>query len=389
MSEYKYYIKKIDFPSSDLVVLEVGDKGGRPVFDYRPGQYAMISYNNSQGMPEDKHAFSIASSPTQRNFIRFGIKVQGSFTQGLLRLKKGDELVVAGPYGKFYYDETKYSDLVMIAGGIGITPFVSTLDYVASRGLNSKFSLIYSARTLQGATFYKEIMELEKNNPIISTLFSLTEEPVATGAKNIIYKRVDAEVISNFVGNVYGKTFFICGPTAFMNAMVNNLISLGVEKTQIKMEEFSMIPDNTFWSRLLNFSYATGFAFVLFILIINLINKTPADAAVIKKYNPALADKINQAAYDRLVSIYDAKNKALADLNQKILAASINPINTTTRQQAATSANQTPATSKQPIININNQPTASITTPPTPNPTPVYTPVNPVVTPPNPTTRVS
>ncbi|MHB8903821.1 MAG: FAD-dependent oxidoreductase, partial [Patescibacteria group bacterium] len=328
MSEYRYYIKNIYQPSSDQVVFEAGDKNGRPIFSFRPGQYAMISYRNAKGQVEDKHAFSIASSPSRVDSIFFGIKIGGSFTRGLLNLKVGDELSVFGPYGNFCYDENKYSDLVMLAGGIGITPFFSALNYATDLKLNNKLSLIYSARTKNNATFYNEIKNLQNLNPNISTLFSFTDETDNSFDKNIINKRIDARIIKDFVGSVEGKTFFICGPSLFMAAMVVNLLSLGVSKKQIKMEEFSMIPDSAFSARLRNFSYAFAFAVLIFIISFFLVYKptkattsSVANTDLKKKYNQTLVNNINQTTYNRTIAIYNAKNKALADLNQQILAA--------------------------------------------------------------------
>lgn len=370
MSEYKYFLKKIYQPDTDLVILEVADKRGQPVFAFRPGQYAMISYKNSLGKTEDKHAFSFASSPTQNNYLRFGIRLQGAFTRGLLQLKEGDEIIVAGPYGKFIYDENKYANLVLIAGGIGVTPFVSALNYATDLNLNNKLSLIYSTRTIKGATFYEELKDLEKKNPNISTLYSFTDEAGLISEKNVISKRIDADIIKNFIGNTFGKTFFICGPTPFMNAMITNLLSLGVERNQIELEEFSMIPDKALWSRLKNFSYALGLAAVLFTLSYNLINKNPINydstnntSGDKKVYDVALIDKLNRAAYDRLLIVYNAKNKALADLNQQVLAAT----------KANSTTTQSPTAITAPVVNTPIAPIISAPAPisaPTPAPTP-------------------
>jgi len=368
MSEYKYHIKKIYQPSPEMIILEAGNKTGQPVFNYRPGQYAMISYKNKYGLPEDKHAFSLASSPSQKEHILFGIKIEKSFTQGLTRLKEGDSLLVAGPYGKFYYDEKKYADLVMIAGGIGITPFFSALNYATDCRLKNKLTLIYSAKTKKSATFYEEIKELARKNTNISALFSFTEEPGAPVEKNIVHKRIDADLIRDLIGNAEGKTFFICGPALFMNAMVNNLLSLGVMPNQIKMEEFSMIPDAKLWPRLRNLSYALVAALIIFVIAFNLIEKSETAKAA-KLFDANLTNKINQAAYNRMASIYEAKNKALADLNKKILAATKDAQNTPI---------PAPTTVTRPTINT---PAQVAPTPPVSQPTPTPAPT--------PTTRVS
>jgi ferredoxin-NADP reductase len=366
MSEYKYYIKKIYQPTPDQLILEVGNRSGEPVFNYRPGQYAMISYKNSQGRMEDKHAFSIASSPTQKQSIVFGIKIQGLFTQGLLNLKEGDELVIFGPYGNFVYNEKKYSDLVMIAGGIGITPFFSTLNYANDLKLPNKLSLIYSTRTLSSATFFNEINTLEKNNSNISALFSFTEESSVSQDKRVLSQRIDKDIIKNFIGDVQGKTFFICGPSLFMRAMVDNLISLGVTKNKIEMEEFSMIPDDSLWSRLRNLSYATGTALILFTIVFGLVSR-PVATVIKKNYDQILVSKANQTAYDRMISIYETKNKALADLNAQILAATKNSNTQVVTSTVKQSNSSNSAVIVTPVITppttVITQPTQIIPTP--------------------------
>jgi ferredoxin-NADP reductase len=388
MSEYNYYIRKIFQPTPDQVVIEAGDKSGRPVFNYQPGQYAMISYRNERGQLEDKHAFSLASSPTNVDVVCFGIKLEGAFTRGLLNLQVGDELRVFGPYGQFCYEELRYPDAVMIAGGIGITPFFSALNYANDYKLNNKLALIYSARTQAGATFYPEIKTLQAKNSNLKTLFSFTEEASVSGT-NVINQRLDANIIKNFVGDVTGKTFFICGPSLFMAAMVANLLSLGVTRTQIKMEEFSMIPDKTWSARLKNISYALAFSALVFIISFSLIHKT-ADATTKKNYDANQLAMINKTTYERMVAVYDSKNKALADLNQQILAANqITGTKTTTVTVPTKNTASTPAatpTASTPAVSTPVVATTPVYTPPTP--TQVYTPA-PVYTPPTPTTGSS
>ncbi|MFA6417237.1 MAG: FAD-dependent oxidoreductase [Patescibacteria group bacterium] len=379
MIEYKYYIKKIFQPAPDQVIIEASDKSGRPVFNYQPGQYAMISYRNRSFRMEDKHAFSLASSPTNSQSISFGIKIEGAFTHGLLNLQVGDELRVFGPYGSFCYQANKYPDAVMIAGGIGITPFFSALNYANDLKLSNKLALIYSARTKSGATFYPEIRSLQTRNSNLKTLFSFTEETGATEA-NVINTRISAEQIKNFVGDISGKTFFICGPSLFMAAMVANLLRLGVSRAQIKMEEFSMIPDKSWGARLKNISYALAFSALVAAIIFFSFIYEPAPKTAKKNYDANQLAMINSATYERMITIYDAKNKALVDLNQQILAAT-------------SAANKAAATS---AANSVNAPAASSSS--APAATPVYKPATvyvpaPVYTPPKtspvPTTGVS
>ena len=127
----------------------------------------------------------------------------------------------------------------------------------------------------------------------MSTLFSFTDEKEAAVEQGILYQRIDAKIIKDQIGNIDGKTFFICGPGLFMAAMVANLLSLGVARSQIKMEEFSMIPDNAFLPRLKDISYAMAFSFAIFIISFSSILKSSASssAAIKKSYDPILGEK--------------------------------------------------------------------------------------------------
>lgn len=267
MNEYRYYIKKSEKPVADIVVLELADIRGVPVFDFQPGQYVMISYRNGNGRLWEKHTFSIASSPLKKDSLRLGIRLMGKFTTGLAELKVGHEIYVSGPFGRFVFDEGKHSEAVFIAGGVGITPFVSSLAYATEKQLANKMSLLYSSRTLQGAVFAEEILELEGQNENMRALFSITEEKLPHKYSHIIEERISAEMIQKFIGHPFGKTFFLCGPVPFMDAMRKNLAAIGAHPNQIETEEFSMIPDTSLWLRIRNTSYAFGVAAAVFAMI--------------------------------------------------------------------------------------------------------------------------
>lgn len=336
MKTLKYYIKKIEKPASDVIVLEIGDIRGQPVFSFQPGQYVMICYKNSQGRLEQKHSFSISSSPLEKRFIRLGIKIGGKFTQGLSVMKPGTEIFVQGPFGSFVFNEAKHLDLVMIAGGIGITPFMSAISMAREKNLSNRMSLIYSNRTLKGTIFLDEIRELEKANQNFKALFSVTAEKSAEHLPMVLNRRIDAPAIRDFIDHPQGKTFFICGPVPFMDAMKLNLSSLGVHRSQIETEEFAMV-GGRFWPELKNIAYATGFSAGLMAVALAAINSAKPSVAVsnMSSFDPALLTQMNQAVSDRLHLISNAKSQALASLGQKQQAAAQNAQASPTVQTAA------------------------------------------------------
>ncbi len=319
-SERKYYIKKINRLTREVVSLELRDPEGRPVFGFRPGQYLMLSYRNSRGKVELRHSFSIASSPSDRNKLDLGIKVLGNFTQGLGRLKAGDTVFATGPFGRFVFKEKKHRDLVMIAGGIGITPFMSTLRYAAGQGLPNRLSLLYSAKTREDLAYYEEIRNLSASNRNFRALFSVTDGKAAPRGIDMVAGRLNAGVIGGWLGDLKGKTFFICGPRGFMDAMQADLSALGVGKSRIKTEEFVMIPDEGLWLPARNLAYALTASAAVFIIAFNLVNRPAvadvANTAVLP--DQAAYDTLNQAAYDRLLGIINSKNQSVADLQNRL-----------------------------------------------------------------------
>jgi len=158
-------------------------------------------------------------------------------------------------------------------------------NYANDKKLANKLSLAYSSRTFENAVFFDEIRELENANKNFSALFSITDEKIPAGAKNIINEKLDKDIIKGFVGNCQNKHFFICGPMPFMNAVKESLLSVGAGEKQIEMEEFSMIPDAGAWAKVKNFSYALGLSTALMFApfyVIYSADKISAEPAIAK-----------------------------------------------------------------------------------------------------------
>jgi hypothetical protein len=133
--------------------------------------------------------------------------------------------------------------------------------------------LLYSNRTLASTLFLEEILELAKRNEHMRTIFSITNEKLPDGVDNMSNQRFTPEIMREFIGHTYGKTFFICGPIGFMEAMKENLRRIGVHDFQIETEGFSMIPDDGWFVKLRNTAYALGFAAAVFSLPFYFIHK--------------------------------------------------------------------------------------------------------------------
>jgi ferredoxin-NADP reductase len=118
----------------------------RPAPRFRPGQFlhlALDPYDPSQHWPESR-VFSIASPPQDREQLRITVSEVGTFTRRMMLLREGDELWVKLPYGDFVIEPRENEPLVLLAGGTGITPFLSFL-------ASTDVSISVPVRVLYGA----------------------------------------------------------------------------------------------------------------------------------------------------------------------------------------------------------------------------------------------
>ncbi len=149
-------VDKIRADTSDVKTFQVKQiQGGLP-FTFKPGQCAMLSVP-----PVGEAIFSITSSPTQQDYLEFSIKNVGKVTACLHQLEEGTELGIRGPYGNnFPTEDFKNKDLLFIAGGIGLAPLRSVINYVlAHRPDYGKIDIVYGARSPEDFVHRKDLAQ--------------------------------------------------------------------------------------------------------------------------------------------------------------------------------------------------------------------------------------
>ena len=130
---------------------------GKKFFEHIPGQCAMLSL---PGVGEAM--FSITSSPTNEEYMEFSIKKCGHLTDRLHEIEPGQQIGLRGPYGNGFPVEKDFlgKDLIFIAGGIGLAPIRSVIDYCRHfRDRYGSLDIVYGSRSMQDLVFYKEISE--------------------------------------------------------------------------------------------------------------------------------------------------------------------------------------------------------------------------------------
>lgn len=207
---------------------------------YRPGQY--MEWTLPHAHPDtrgNRRYFTIASSPTEK-VLRLGVKIQkdqsSSFKRALLGLEKGKELTAAHVAGDFCLPEDTHKKLLCIAGGIGVTPFRSMVQYLIDKKETRDMVLLYTAATADGFA-YRDLFEQAKAVGVKTVCILTNTENVPTnwtGKTGRITEALIREVIPD-----YGERIaYLSGPNAMVQAYKELLRSLGLRSNNIMTDYF-------------------------------------------------------------------------------------------------------------------------------------------------------
>ncbi len=215
---------RIDTP--DVKTFRVNALDGGVVFKHIPGQCAMLSI---PGVGEAM--FSITSSPTNTEYMEFSIKKCGCLTSWLHKMDVGQQITIRGPYGNGFPVESAFKgqDLLFVAGGIGLAPLRSVINYVrANRGNYGKVDIVYGSRSKDDLVDYDEIIsEWCKEDGINVHLTIDREQEGWDGHVGFVPNYVKE---LNFTTD---KTVIICGPPIMIKFTLAGLVELGFDKTQV------------------------------------------------------------------------------------------------------------------------------------------------------------
>lgn len=222
IKKFNYKVKNINQLNENIKEIEMEPLNKKMIFI--PGQFAFFEFF-SNGVNSESHPFSISSSNLENN-LKITVKNLGDYTNELINLKINDNVLVDGPYGNFSYKKIQNKNQIWIAGGIGITPFLSMAkslerDYI--------IDLYYSVKENKEAVHVNDLMEISQSIP--SFKFNLW---VAS-----LNGYINSGVIANLSKDLESKDIFLCGPPAFMESLKNQFLSLGVDIKKIHYENFN------------------------------------------------------------------------------------------------------------------------------------------------------
>jgi len=215
---------RIDTP--DVKTFRVVTLDGKKPFLHIPGQCAMLSI---PGVGEA--LFSITSSPTNEEFMEFSIKKCGCVTDFLHSIEVGQQVTIRGPYGNGFPVDTEFAgkDLLFIAGGIGLAPLRSVINYCRHyRDRYGKIDIVYGSRSKDDLVDYQEIINEWCKEDGLNVHLTIDREQEGWNGH--------VGFVPNFVkelGFDTGKTAIICGPPIMIKFTLAGLQELGFERTQV------------------------------------------------------------------------------------------------------------------------------------------------------------
>jgi ferredoxin-NADP reductase len=207
---------------------------------FRAGQFLTFNWIiDGQTVPR---CYSICSSPTQTGYIEITPKQAAKGHVSVFLNQKasmGLSVEASQPAGQFCFDEKEHRRIVMIAGGSGITPFLSMLRYMEDRCLSTEVTLLYFVRTRNDIIFETDLNLLEARLHRFHLVTVLSDpDPQWLGLSGHLTR----ELFEANVGDVFSPTFFVCGPPGMMKAARELLESMKVNPARIKQESFGVVP---------------------------------------------------------------------------------------------------------------------------------------------------
>jgi predicted ferric reductase len=236
-------------PSTEFVVAEIRREsdsvttvslaardGSDAEWNFAPGQFAWLRLRRS--VTGEEHPFTIASSPHLPGRVEFTIRHAGDFTRSIHRLRPGQPVWIDGPHGSFTSDVDACEGVVMIAGGVGITPMMSMVRAAADRGDPRPHRLVVVARSHEDLLFREELGYLREELDLEITEVLRRPHPGWEGHTG----EINVGLLTAVLGTEHQYLdYFLCGPPGLVTDALEALEALGVPAGRIHTEQFDMV----------------------------------------------------------------------------------------------------------------------------------------------------
>ena len=210
-------------------------------FNFKAGQSADVTLTNPPDTDAEGNTrtFSIASPPFENELVFTTRMRDTAFKRSLKKVPLDTEVKSCSAAGSFTLHKNPSKPAVFLAGGIGITPFLSIVRQADHDRLPHKLYLFYSNRRSEDAAFLNTLQTLEKTNPnfrLICTMTEMSKSKKEWKGETVL---IDKEMLSRYLGVLQGPIYYIAGPPTMVAAMRQTLVSAGVDEDDIRTEDFA------------------------------------------------------------------------------------------------------------------------------------------------------
>lgn len=227
----KRFVKKTSFmvtrvtPLSNATVTEIAMTPLNKNLIFSPGQFGFFTFDSPKYI--ESHPFSFTSNPADQ-LLTIAAKNSGDYTSRLSKLTPGVTARIEGPFGQFSYVYHSRPRQIWVAGGIGITPFVSMAKSLPTS--NFQVDLFYAVKSESEAVYHDVFTQITKSNPNFRYILWNSEKAGRISATNILSPQEDLKKLD----------IFICGPLPMMKSLRSQFNKMQVRHSHIHTEEFNL-----------------------------------------------------------------------------------------------------------------------------------------------------
>ncbi len=209
--------------------------------DFKPGQFGNFVLEDmvEEDSKGNMRSFSIASSPNDEELMIATRMRDSAFKNTLKEMEEGDEINFMGPMGNFTLHRDTDKPAVLLAGGIGITPYRSMIKYATEEDTDHEIYLFYSNRTPESTAFLEDLEEWEEENE------NFTLIPTITHSENpdwdYEYGRIGPDMYEEYLSDdvIQKAVWYIVGPPGMVRGVRESLLDWRVDELMIESEDFS------------------------------------------------------------------------------------------------------------------------------------------------------
>jgi ferredoxin-NADP reductase len=209
-------------------------------FTFKAGQAVdlILPGANAAEGDDGRHAFSIVSAPHENELV-FATRMRDSaFKNALKDLPIGSAAQIDGPFGALTLHRDAARPAVLIAGGIGITPFISILRRAASEEPQRRITLLYANRRPQDSAFLAELQRLAQENSglrLVATMTAMRDSGAAWPGET---RPIDQALVSEIGAALGSPVYYLAGPPGMVRGLQATLAAAGIDDEDVRVEEF-------------------------------------------------------------------------------------------------------------------------------------------------------